>query len=109
MKPELGMSSEHGEVGIGVQKLGPGFDRYSGDETVDQLSDSFAAHATGTIQPRCGVIVCRRGGQDRGSPQQPTKLGEVMFVAGAGEDFHRHWITDGEIVTEEAIDGIACR
>lgn len=109
MKPQFGVSSEDGEVSIGVQKLGSGSDRHGGDETVDQLPDSFAAHPTGAIQPSCGVIVSRRSGQDRGSPQQPTKLGEVMFVAGAGEDFHRHWITDGEIVTKEAIDGIACR
>jgi hypothetical protein len=109
MKPQIGVPRHDGQVGVRVQNLGSGPDRHCGDETVDQLPDGFAAHTAGAIQRRCGVIVGRRGGQHRRPPEQTTKLGEVMLVAGAGEDFHRHRIANREVVSEEEIDGLARR
>ena len=109
MQTQVCVPRHDGEIGVGVQHLGFGSDRHGGDETVDELPDGFAAYAAGAIQRRCGVVVGWRGGQHRGPTEQPAKLSEVVLVARAGEDFHRHGIADRGVVSKEAIDSFARR
>ena len=92
-----------------MQHFGSGSDRDCGDEAVDQFPDGFTTQPAGATQRRCGVVVGGRGGQHRGTTEQSTKLGEVMLVACAREDLHRHGIADREVSGEEAIDGLARR
>jgi hypothetical protein len=39
----------------------------------------------------------------------PAKLCEMVFVASTGEDFHRHGVADGDLVSDQAIDCVARR
>ena len=103
------MSGEDVEVRVGVQDLGSCSDRHRGDEAVDELADGFATNATGAVERSRSVIVRRCRRQHRGPAEQSAKLCEMVFAAGTGEDFHRHGIADGRVVSDQAIDCVARR
>lgn len=78
-------------------------------EAVDQLADGFTAPAAGAVERRRLFVVRALRRNSRHPGQQSTKVAEVPFVSGTGENLHPDRVTGGDIVVEEIVDSGAYR
>lgn len=79
----------------------------SRDQAVDELPYGLPVATASSVERGGLFVVLGEDRQQRGPSKQPAQLGEVLFVAGAGENLHADRVADGEVLSEEAIDGVA--
>ena len=103
------MASEHLKVLVAVQDRSRGTYGYSGDQTVNQPSNSLALASAAAIEC-CGIFVVARQCLDMYRPsKQASKARQMRFVSSPSKDFHAHGIADRHFFGKYFIDEDACR